>query len=199
MLVKDKSMLRRTIRLLPVTVVAMLAGCHSMPTARDAPATPLVRYQRAIKELKQAGNEEERWLALGDVAKAAVWIGHAGEARRYAEEMRALTPNYKGSWNYGNAIHDYNLVSGLIALASGDVDASKRFLLAAGRTPGSPQLNSFGPNMSLAKALLGVGERQAVLQYFDLCRAFWPMEKLSAWKHEVEAGRIPDFGANLVY
>ena len=177
----------------------MLAACNSMPTASDAPATPLKRYQRATNELESARSEKDRWLALGDAAKAAVWSGHVGEARQYAEELKALTPNYKGNWNYGNAIHDYNLVLGSIALGSGDVNGSKRFLFAAGRTPGSPQLDSFGPNMSLAKALLIVGERQTVIEYFDLCREFWPREELLTWKKEVEAGNIPDFGANLVY
>jgi hypothetical protein len=153
----------------------------------------------SIKELKKARDAEDRWIALGDAAKAAVWIGQVGEARQYAEELRYLTPNYKGNWNYGNAIQDYNLVLGSIALSSGDIEGSKRFLLAAGRTPGSPQLNSFGPNMSLAKALLIVGERRAVISYFDLCRNFWRSEKLSTWRKDVEAGGIPDFGANLVY
>ena len=53
--------------------------------------------------------------------------------------------------------------------------------------------------MSLAKALLIVGERQTVIEYFDLCRQFWPRNKLTTWKKEVQEGKIPDFGANLVY
>jgi len=170
-----------------------------MPKASDAPDTSLERYQMSIKELNRARSARGRWIALGDAAKAAVWIGHVGEAKLYAEELRFLTPDYQGNWNYGNAIHDYNLVLGLTALGSGDIESSKRFLLASGRTPGSPQLNSFGPNMSLAKALLIVGEQRAVISYFDLCRNFWPRKELSAWRNEVEAGGIPDFGANLVY
>ena len=70
-----------------------------MPTASDAPANPVERYERATKELKSAKNEEDRWLALGDAAKAAVWVGHVGEARQYAEELKALTPKYQGNWN----------------------------------------------------------------------------------------------------
>ena len=185
--------------LFPAAIASALVGCSSMPTASDAPATPLERYQWATKELKSTRNEEDRWLALGEAAKAAVWIGHVGEARQYADELKALTPNYQGNWNYGNAIHDYNLVLGSIALGSGDIAGSKGFLLAAGRTPGSPQLNSFGPNMSLAKALLIAGERKTVMVYLDLCRDFWPREELSTWRKELETGNIPDFGANLVY
>jgi hypothetical protein len=74
-------------------------------------------------------------------------------------------------------------------------------LLAAGNSPGSPQLNSFGPNMSLAKDLLENGDRETVLQYFEFCRKFWSMgqDKLNQWAENVKAGRMPDFGANLVF
>lgn len=153
----------------------------------------------AIKELKRSRDEEQRWNALGEAAEAAVWIGHISEARQYADELKSLTPKYSGSWNYGNAIHECNTVYGFIALNAGDKLSAKRFLLASARTPGSPQLNSFGPNMSLAKALLLAGEKQAVMAYFDLCRSFWPRQELSAWRKTVAAGGMPDFGANLVY
>ena len=63
------------------------------------------------------------------------------------------------------------------------------------------KMDSFGPNMSLAQDLLTKGERDVVLEYFELCRHFWKMEngRLTKWGQEVKAGRIPDFGANLVY
>ena len=55
--------------------------------------------------------------------------------------------------------------------------------------------------MSLAKDLLEKGEKETVLQYFDLCRKFWSMggDKLDQWTKDVKAGQTPDFGANLVY
>ena len=62
-------------------------------------------------------------------------------------------------------------------------------------------MNSFGPNMSLARDLLEKGERETVLQYFELCRKFWKMgqRNLDQWTEDVKAGRTPEFGANLVY
>ena len=45
--------------------------------------------------------------------------------------------------------------------------------MAAGATPGSPQLDSFGPNMTLAKELLEKGQPDVVLHYFALCKNFW--------------------------
>jgi hypothetical protein len=55
--------------------------------------------------------------------------------------------------------------------------------------------------MSLAKDLLEKGERNVVLEHFELCRKFWKMDRgrLDQWSQDVKAGKIPDFGANLVY
>ena len=54
--------------------------------------------------------------------------------------------------------------------------------------------------MTLTKELLEKEERQTVLEYFALCAEFWARhDRLEAWAGEVEAGRIPDFGANLSY
>ena len=41
--------------------------------------------------------------------------------------------------------------------------------------PGSPQLNSFGPIMSLAEELLEQGEPDTVLEFFAECRKFWKL------------------------
>jgi len=170
-----------------------------MPRASDAPANPAERYSRAIKELNKSRTEEDRWRNLGDAAKSAAWVGRFSEARELASEQRSLTPKFTGSWNYGNAVHAYNTALGLAALESGDTNQAKQYLLASGRTPGSPQLDSFGPNMSLAYELLNRGERSTVVSYFDLCRKFWPRSELSEWRKIVLEGGKPDFGANMVY
>lgn len=62
-------------------------------------------------------------------------------------------------------------------------------------------MNSFGPNMQLAKALLKKDERDVVLEYFQRCGTFWKMgeTRLAAWTESVKKGEIPEFGANLEY
>ena len=62
-------------------------------------------------------------------------------------------------------------------------------------------MDSFGPNMSLAKDLLDKGEREVVLQYFALCGKFWTLgqSKLDEWTAAVKSGTAPNFGANLLY
>ncbi|MEM7353461.1 MAG: RNA polymerase subunit sigma-24 [Acidobacteriota bacterium] len=143
----------------------------------------------------------DRWANLVNVAKAAFEAGEHDKARSYANELLADAPGQEQSWNYGNAIHHGNLILGRLALLSGDTPRASDYLLAAGRTPGSPQLNSFGPNMILAKELLEAGEQAAVLQYFELCGNFWTLHsgRLEAWAESIADGEAPIFGANLAY
>ncbi len=154
-------------------------------------------YVRSLQHTKQ---DQAREALLGDVAKVALEAGEVAKARGYSEELlKKAGESKQRSWNYGNAVHHGHLVLGRLALRDGDVKKAKEHLLAAGKTPGSPQLNSFGPNMTLAKELLEKGERQAVLEYFELCGSFWKRDKLEAWSKEVRSGSIPNFGANLDY
>lgn len=127
--------------------------------------------------------------------------GDPAQAEAYAKELLQLAGSLESDWNYGNAIHHGNLALGFVALRRGDVEGAKAFLLEAGKTPGSPQLDSFGPNMSLAKALIERGERDAVLQYFAQCGVFWKMHDgdLAKWSALVKEGIVPDFGAHLHY
>ncbi len=159
------------------------------------------RLDGATKKLDQTATETERFYALNDAAKESFVAGKTEDARKYANELLSLIPKFKGDWNYGNAVQDANLVLSRIAVQEGHVPEAKQFLLEAGKSPGSPQMNSFGPNMSLANDLLGKGEKDVVVEYFELCRKFWRMDngQLNQWHQEVKSGKIPDFGANLVY
>ena len=164
--------------------------------------TPQQRYAQAVKTLSDPATPElNRFYALNGAAKEAFNQGKKEDARAYAEEQSRMLERYKGDWNYGNAVQDINIVLGRIAVSEGKLDDAKEHLLKAGNSPGSPQMNSFGPNMSLEKDLLEKGETQVVLQYFKQCAKFWRMDygKLNAWAKQVESGQIPDFGANLVY
>ncbi|WP_433664195.1 hypothetical protein ACQPW1_19960 [Nocardia sp. CA-128927] len=155
----------------------------------------------ATQTLTPEEEAEDRFYDLNELAKESFNAGKIKQARAYARELMALTPQYQGNWNYGNAVHDANMVLGRIAVREGHRNDAKRYLLAAGMSPASPQMNSFGPNMSLAMDLLAKGERQVVLEYFELCRKFWELHRgrLDEWSRQVNDGAIPDFGANLLY
>jgi tetratricopeptide (TPR) repeat protein len=159
------------------------------------------RLHESLDELAKAKEPLQRFYALGDAAKESFNTGKIEDARKYADELLKVTPAYKGDWNYGNAVQDANLVLGRIAVTEGRLNDAEQYLLEAGASPGSPQMDSFGPNMSLAKDLLEKGRKDAVLKYFDLCKKFWSShpDKLDDWSKEVRDGGVPDFGANLVY
>lgn len=163
------------------------------------------RYLAAHEpELQQTTDPRQRRFLLLYMAPAALSAGEAGKAAAYAQELMALgeqlksTPGF-GPSIYGDATHVGNLVLGHLALAGGDVGKAREHLLAAGRVPGSSVLKSFGPNMLLAKELIGKGEREAVIEYLDLCAKFWAGEggRLGRWKEIVRQGGTPDFGMNL--
>jgi hypothetical protein len=184
-----------------VSFVSCLPFLRIKTSSGAAPMTLEVKYRNAVAELTKAKTREERFYALGEAAKQSFNAGKTEDAKKYSNELLAMAPEYPKDWNYGNAIHDANMVLGRIAVKEGRIDDAKELLISAGKTPGSPQLDSFGPNVSLAKDLLNAGERDAVIQYFELCRNFWKLErgKLDKWIGATERGEIPDFGANLLY
>lgn len=194
-----------------------LAMLYSLDSRRES-STSLIRRERAFREHQIAAQLElasdgggtgddqafRRILRLIALAKSAFDSKQFDEADKYATELLERIVPFDASQHtfpIGNAIHHGNLVLGRLALQSGDVNLAKEYLLAAGRTPGSPQLDSFGPNMMLAKELLERNEKAIVLEYFALCERFWKRhsETLVEWAHEVQAGRIPDFGPHLAY
>lgn len=152
-------------------------------------------------DLDAATNETERFYALKNAARSSLKSGDMERAHILATELESLSPKYQNNWNYGNAVQDANQVLGHIALSNGNLAEAKRRLLASADSNGSPQMNSFGPNMQLAKDLLEKGEREVVLEYFNRCSAFWKMgkDRLEMWTDNVNKGIVPEFGPNLKY
>jgi hypothetical protein len=76
------------------------------------------------------------------------------------------------------------------------VAEAKARLLKAGATPGSPVLNSFGPELTLGRDLLEKGERETVLQYLELCSRFWKSSRsdLKRVIAQIRGGKAPDLG-----
>jgi hypothetical protein len=144
--------------------------------------------------LSKATSQEERYHSLAKVAEAALDSGEDGKARAYAEELLRLGETLPQDWNYGNAVHDGNRILGHLALKAGDIDAAKTFLLRSGETVGSPQLNTFGPSLTLAQALLAKGERDVVVRYLEMCSRFWEErdEAIGKWIADIRAGKNPD-------
>jgi tetratricopeptide (TPR) repeat protein len=180
-------------------IAKLLSGVYRRIRACGDPSEPmkheLARKALAMGEQSLNAPPIDRFYRLDDVAEAALEAGEFDKAGAFAQELLDAAPKYESNWNYGNAIHAGNLVLGRIALQAGDLQKAGEYLLKAGETRGSPQLDSFGPDMSLAKELLENGQRDVVAKYFDLCERFWEMgqDRLRSWRRDVEQGRVPEF------
>jgi hypothetical protein len=134
------------------------------------------------------------YLSLDGLSLAALDAGQFEDAEKYAKLLIGTAANYQNDWNFGNALHNGNNILGRIALEKGNAKDAANFLRAAGKTTGSPQLDSFGPSFTLAEELLKAGERSAVIEYLRDCSRFWMNKKLVLrWAEEVERGQTPNW------
>jgi hypothetical protein len=156
------------------------------------------QFETTIENLQGA---DERFSVMTELTRAQLEAGDLDAAQKTALHTLAMAEPLKSHWNYGNALHRSNLVLGTAALRAGAFEKANAYLLAAGRTPGSAVLNSFGPNMALALEIFLTGERATVIEFLRLCGAFWKSGgvKLAEWIATIENGGTPNFGANLTY
>jgi serine/threonine protein kinase len=142
----------------------------------------------------EAERNVDQWKfhKIGERAQNAFDQNDLAAARQLAEEYLKLADKYPADWNYGNAIHDANALLGRIALVEGNLVLAKEHLLAAGKTTGSPQLVSFGPDLALAGELLARGETDAVLQYLSQMSAVLRSpEKITRLVTTIQRGETP--------
>ena len=118
-----------------------------------------------------------------------------GPSNAHPKYLRLTLGRGRVSIDMEEAIHDGNLVLGLVALRHGDKERAKQHLLASVRTEGSFEMKMVGPNLSLAHELLKAGERETVLEYLDGCKCFWRGERgeLEHWKARIRNGEDPEF------
>lgn len=147
-----------------------------------------------LSDLDLAKTEIDRFYALTAAARAAASLERYDIARKLSEELLAIAPSYRSNWNYGNAIHHAHTALGIVAIAEGKFEEAKEHLVASGATPGSPQLDTFGPSMELARALMRNGEFATVAKYLNQCRAFWEMghEWINVWESMVARNVVPN-------
>lgn len=134
-----------------------------------------------------------RFYSLNDNIAEAYKANDFGKVKVLAKENLELAAAYRCNWNFGNAIHDTNRILGLVSLKNGDIDAASNYLLKAGKSTGSPQLDSFGPELDLANELLQLGKVDAVQSYLKDIKAFWEMNngQVDAWLAQIEKGERP--------
>lgn len=135
-----------------------------------------------------------RFYALDDLVKSAYRANDLAAAGTWATEYLELANTYKCNWNYGNAVHDANRYLGLISLKNGNADAAAVYLREAGKSTGSPQLDSFGPELDLANELLRQGRVEAVQSYLKDIQKFWKTDngQVAGWLAAIDAGEKPE-------
>lgn len=192
----------KNLRCILLLIVVMSPACQIINEGLTH-FSPTRRLAKAEEEIRTAEDDYWRLHPLGVAAMASVDVGDYKKAKQYADELLRLSVElYSKEKPDDDGTHKGNTVLGRLALRDGNVEEAKSYLLKSAMVESSPVLNSFGPNMTLAKELLEKGEREVVLEYFDSCAEFWKLgreDKLKEWKSQVEAGKTPDFGANLVY
>ena len=159
------------------------------------PDPKLIQQALTLGEIALNDTPRRRYYRLGKIAMMAWEAGAFLKAHQYAAELLEIAEHYRSDWNFGNAIHDGNILLGRLSLREGDIEEACRRLLEAGRTPGSPQLNSLGPDLTLAQELLGANRKEAVLQYLELCSHFWALgqQSLEQWRMTIIANQTPNF------
>lgn len=140
-------------------------------------------------------------MFLSRMAKAALEIpGELDFADKEAGLMISLIETTSEERTAGELFYFGYFTKGMVAVKKGDTDKAVEFLLKSAETSGSPLFNR-GPNMSLAKALLEAGQKDAVIEFLDKCGKFWKYDrsKREKWISEIKDGKTPDFGSSLYY
>ena len=175
----------------------------SDPSIREREArAALAAFQAAERRSAKGRHTLRRRLLreahLPSIAAAALEAGDLEAATAYAQQMLAagMGPSRPGDWNAGNLLHHGHITLGRLALLAGDTDGAAQHLLAAGSTPGSPELDSFGPDLDLANQLLDHGRADVVEDYLQRCQRFWKLggNKLQRWITQIQAGYRPTLG-----
>ncbi|OYZ17778.1 MAG: hypothetical protein B7Y39_14710 [Bdellovibrio sp. 28-41-41] len=178
-----------------LTSILVLNGCYSDPFTVK---TSKLNDKELVEHSTELGTHY--FYSLSERLKRAVKSKDCPKMQSLAGELLAVAPYYSSNWNYGNAIFD-----GHMAYASCDVKEKKlesafHHLAEAAKTPGSPQLSTFGPpyhNMSVLSDLLREGRKAEVVAFLNSLKRFWDLEfsqeYFDVWDKEIEAGRIPKF------
>lgn len=134
-----------------------------------------------------------RFYELDDLIIKAYKSNDFPTAKILAKESLSLAVTYRCNWNYGNSIHNANQILGLISIKEGDIKSAEQYLIEAGKSTGSPQLDTFGPEFDLANELLKNGKTHTVQAYLSGVNKFWEMDNgiVEEWQATISKDEIP--------
>ncbi len=157
---QSEELLERAYAIKPTThdIASFLAGLYWRDAKHSSTSEQVAGMAaKSLEVFEQALNDthdpRERLNDLPDAAQAAFEAGEYERAAAYSKELLSLAEQPEYADNNSDAIHYGNIVLGRIALRQGDVTAASAYLLKAVKIKGNPHLDTFGPNMMLAKEL----------------------------------------------
>ncbi len=172
--------------------LAAIESCaRSEEDLEDIPSAlqTLLLYEKAYFCCTQS---EQRLYMLTKMPKAAINAQLPFKTSAYAIELLELAKQFENNWNYGNAIYEGNVALGKVALDDNNLALAKHYLQKAGETTSSPQLSSFGPDLSLAQEFLARGERKTVLEFLEKIELIWQSSLVKNWIKQLQDGGCPD-------
>jgi len=196
--------LRRAIELAPaepewkaflVPVLRFQAGRSEDPRERA----------RLLREAMGFVPEHDTPTSLTELAKAEFESGDDETARRDAQRAvdGAAELAKRNPQQAATLINRGNSVLGRIALARGDVAQARERLRASLQfaAPASINFSVAGPDLSLAEDLVDAGERDAVIEYLEASRQFWPYDRglTGHYIRSIKAGKKREAFANFTH
>ncbi len=161
--------------------------------ARELFAAALADLEMAQE---RADDRERRFSILTRLPEVAMEAGKPVEAGDWAQKLLGKAEMFPTrDRNRANAEHSAHTTLGRIALQNGDTLSAGRHLLLSAQVRGSPELNSVGPSLVLARGVLALGETDAVITFLHLCGNFWVAGRpdLDRWTEEIRRTGVSDF------
>ncbi|MBV9959086.1 MAG: DUF3858 domain-containing protein, partial [Acidobacteria bacterium] len=158
----------------------------------------LEQYEKAItlnKQERSHQRDRDRASLLRHAAETAFDAAQLEKAKSYATELLLEYGHDLTAYSYSDAAHYGNIIQGRIALREGDLAKAKEHLLIAGRTPKLAGRTFFLPDTNLVRELFARKERDAVLEYLQLCEGFYEHKRklFQRWEQMIRKGQTPSF------
>ena len=133
---------------------------------------PHAKVQYLSKALEIADTQPQQMRVLNDRMEAEFDAGDAAAAGHDAEQLLDIVTVNPTVGNFDQMIHAAETMLGRVALAHGNRAEAKQHLMESAKV----KLTG-APKMTLAQDLLDAGEKDAVVQYLQSCRAFWKFDE----------------------
>jgi tetratricopeptide (TPR) repeat protein len=158
-----------------------------------------------IKTERSGDRDHDRFALLKKLCSVAIDLGETAKARVFAQELILDFGPSPSSVGRASATHVGNITLGQAALAEGNLEKAKEYLLIAIRAPLRLSHDDIEPlDTKLAAALFAKGEKAPVVEYLKLClerEAYkkYPslykleVESIKSWLSLIDAGKTPSF------